>query len=158
MTSRALALLASLLLAGCPEAPAHTPDLGQDMTIANPDMVASADMTTAADMAKTADMIKIADMTVLPTGSCDQRTAAAPQNYCQEYEATQQAVIDAYKGACAAPATWLDAACPRTGSLGGCRTYDAGLKLTTTNWFFVGGAYNTPADVMSLCGSGYVAP
>src|SRR5688572_25014983 len=152
MPTRSLILLGSLLLAGCPEPPAGTPDLGQDMTAATPDLVATADMTQVADMTKVADMIK------LPTGSCDQRTASPAQHYCQQYEAMQQAVIDTYKGACTAPATWLDAACPRTGSLGGCRSYDAGLKLTTTNWFFPGGAYNTPADVMALCGADYVAP
>jgi hypothetical protein len=152
MTTRPLALLGALLLAGCPEAPAGSPDLGQDMTAANPDMVALPDMTQVADMLKLTDLFK------LPTGSCDQRTASPPQYYCQEYQATQQTVIDTYKGACTAPATWLDAACPRTGSLGGCRSHDAGLKLTTTNWFFPGGVYTTPADVMTLCGSSYVAP
>jgi hypothetical protein len=86
------------------------------------------------------------------TGSCDTRAA---NSACSEYVAGAD-VVAQYKSACTT-GTWKDGGCDKTGTVGGCKTSDSGLKLTYTNWFF---APQTTAGVMAACSapSTYVSP
>ena len=45
-------------------------------------------------------------------------------------------VVATYKSMGCMGGTWKDGPCDRTGSVGGCKGYDASLKLTTINWEF----------------------
>jgi hypothetical protein len=85
------------------------------------------------------------------TGSCDYRTS--PTNpYCQDYSGSAAAVA-AYKGPCTtANGKWSDGTCPRSDAFGGCRMTSS--TITETNWFYVGGPYNSEADVMNACAQG----
>jgi hypothetical protein len=96
-----------------------------------------------------------------PIGSCDYRKTGMPaQQYCQEYQASAS-VIATYRGTCPQGA-WGDSACPRQSALGGCRTSEASLGLTVTNWFYQGGPYASAEVVKMSCAadgkSMYVAP
>lgn len=96
------------------------------------------------------------------TYSCDQRTAATPQPYCQQYEGLEmQHALEIYRGVCSG--TWIVGGCPHADSLGGCRSAPD-LGITITNWFYTDAArgYTSSAVVMAGCAQGkpgtFVAP
>jgi hypothetical protein len=89
-------------------------------------------------------------------GSCDQRNASwDPQPYCQDYQGEAD-IVENEERSC--NGDWADALCPHAQSLGGCRSGDSPIAITT--WFYSGGPYATADTVKSSCTGGgvYVAP
>jgi hypothetical protein len=87
-----------------------------------------------------------------PNGSCDTR---AQNNACEEYIGSA-AVLKPYKDACVPNGgTWKDGPCDKTGTVGGCKTTDTMLMLTSTDWFF--DPFTTTA-IMQGCAGTFIAP
>lgn len=95
----------------------------------------------------------------LGAGSCDHR-ANAP-SYCEDTVA-DAAFIESFRTACTdGGGTWMDAACMRVASLGGCRTEIFGGDGSQTRWFYEGGPVPDADTLRASCEADsrtYVAP
>jgi hypothetical protein len=121
-----------------------------DQTLGGEDM--ATDLTTA----PAEDLTPV----TLLKGSCDLRKGAPAQQECRDYESASSSVINTYKGICTSG--WADAACNRTGAVGGCRyNLPQAGGGTLTRWYFPQSGISTPADVQAKCamdGGTYVSP
>lgn len=95
----------------------------------------------------------------LAAGSCDHRATAA--GYCEDTEVAPL-FIDSFRMTCVdGGGTWTDAACPRAGSIGACRTDLFGGPDSQTRWFYEGGPVPDGDTLRASCeaeGRTYVAP